>query len=193
VFAQKFFGNKSWFLYRLEAEQNVDAEFGRYLYSDQHPLVFSAEQLSKPKIKRNVPELGLKRVRIDLSKDIIGAYRKVLKKICEKGEESENYGATVKLDVENILLFNERILGIGEQVAAYKLQKNPGLLGTKEKEKIRLALIAPKREREVIENSKKIAARYKIKNPEAVAEFMKKIIALTTKAEIVYILEAGKR
>lgn len=193
VFTQKFFGGKTWFLYRLKAEQNVDAEFGRYLYSNQHPFIFSLEGLSKPKIARHAPKLGLKRIRIDLSEEIICAYREVLKEICENREEGDNYGSTAKLDVENILLYNERILGIGEQVAAYKLRQNPEIKKIKSKEKIRKLLVVPKRECEVLERARKIASKYEIKNPKAVVKFVKKIINLTTEAEIRYVLESEKR
>ena len=192
TFDKKFSGNKSWILYRLKKEQDIDSEFGRYLYLDQAPFIYTKNQLAKPKITRKIVSKGIEPLRIDLSSKIIEVYKKVLTELCPVGENEETYGETTKLDVENILEINERILGLGEQVAYFKISHEPILLDITSREEIKSRLFAPEREKEVIEKTSLIAQKYEIANTPAVNEFTKKIIDLTTTAEIEFILKAQK-
>ncbi len=192
TFDKKFAGNKSWILYRLKKEQDIDSEFGRFLYLDQAPFIYTKKQLSKPKLTRKVVSKGIEPLRIDLSNEILELYKKVLVDLCPAGENEETYGETTKLDVENILEINERILGLGEQVAYFKISHEPALLDIKSREEIKSKLLAPEREKEVIEKTSLLAQKYEITNSVAVKEFTKKIIDLTTTAEIEFILKAQK-
>ncbi|MFA6065089.1 MAG: hypothetical protein WCW44_04775 [archaeon] len=192
TFDETFAEKKSWILYRLKKEQDIDAEFGRFLYSDQVPFIYSKKQLAKPKIKHKVISKGVEPLKIDLSKDILEVYKKVLSELCCKGDNEQTYGETTKLDVENILEINERILGLGEQVAYFKMHQDLTLLDLSSKEKIKAKLLDPKRETEVIEKTLSLAQKYGIPNTTAVREFTKSIIDLTTSAEIEFILKAQK-
>jgi chorismate mutase len=192
VFTKEFFDGKTWVTYRLKREQGVDSEFGRYLYFDQHPIIFNVTELDAPKFRRKVPDAPVKKIDLDFSSQIIKAYEEVVTAICGAGENEDTYGATAKIDAGNILLLNERIIGLGEQVAFYKLEKNKGLLKLSNISEIKKNLINPKREKEVVASAVKIAKRYGIKNPKAVGVFMQKIIDLTTEAETEYILKSKK-
>ncbi len=192
TFTKEFAGGKTWFMYRLKAEQDIDSEFGRFLYPDQHPIVFDKKDLAKPIIFREVPKTILKQINIDYSEEIIRAYREVLSEICVHAESLAHYGEVVKMDVDNILLFNERILGAGEFVAQYKLASGLKADSALDREKIREQIINPRREEEVVNAAIELAKRYGIKQFGTIGAFMKKIISITTEVEIDYIISALK-
>jgi len=192
TFEEKFSGNKSWILYRLKKEQDIDAEFGRFLFHDQIPFIYSKKQLKKPKLNSIKEFNGVVPVRIDLSKEIIELYKTILVELCPKGENKETYGETTKLDVENLLEINERILGLGEQVAYFKISREPALLDISSKEEIKSKLSVPEREKEVVEKTVLLAQKYELSNIEAIKDFTKKIIDLTRTAEVEFILKAQK-
>jgi chorismate mutase len=188
VFTKEFANNLSWFDYRLKAEQDIDSEFGRFLYPDQAPLVFNRNNLAKSKLARKVTPLkGLKALDLDLGKQIIAEYRGVLSKICPKGDNEEEYGEVVKLDVANVLSCNERIVGLGKLVAEYKLEHEPSILNAKTDSQILKFLVKPEREKEAIANGVSFAEKLNISNTKSIEEFMKELILLTRKAEIAYI------
>lgn len=191
VFKKNFYNDMTWFEYRLKKEQDLDSEFGRFLYYDQQPFIFSKKDLLKSKIKSPINK-GLKPIEIDLSKKIIKLYKNTINNICKKEEDISSYGETVKLDVENILTLNERTVGIGEQVAAYKISSEPELLSLKNKNEIRKNLIKPQREIEVIKKTKSIAKKYGIKKNDFVKNFAKELIEITLDAEVHFILNSKK-
>jgi chorismate mutase len=187
VFENEFAEGKSWFLYRLKKEQDVDSKFGRFLFEDQQPFLFNKDELDKPIVKRKVKQ-NIEPVRVDMSEKLIIYYKILLKEICGEGENENEYGEVAKLDVNNVLLFNERTVGIGEQVAEYKIQENQELLKLKNKEEIRAELFRPYREKEVIEKMQILGEKYEIKNIDAIGDFAKKLIDITMETEIDYIL-----
>ena len=196
VYTKRFVDDKNslekntWFLFRLKKEQDIDSQFGRFDYSDQAPMFFKKEELASPLRKRKAPKIeGLTSIPIDKSKEILKAYQKIIETICEKREEEDSYGETAKLDVSNILAINERVLGLGEMVAEYKIESNPQILKETNKSKIREMLVVLKREEEVILSAKEIAIRYGLTQADAIGEFMKRIIDITTDTEIEYILK----
>jgi len=121
IFSEEFCNGKTWFEYRLLGEQCLDAEFGRYKFEDQHPLLFPKEDLPKPKMKRNPPKIGVAKVGIDVGNKVIELYKKILEKICQPGEDRNSYGEIAKLDVANVLALYERICGLGQEVAELKI------------------------------------------------------------------------
>jgi chorismate mutase len=189
IFEREFFDGLTWFEYRLKKEQDLDSEFGRFLYYDQQPFRFSKNELEQSKIK-NIINKGSKPIEIDLSKKIIELYRNTLKKICENIEDESTFGETTKLDVENILTLNERTVGIGEQVAAYKIHSDPILSKINDAVELRKKLVKPEREKEVIEKTTKIAEKYGFDNVDFVKNFAKNIIDITLDAEVHFILNS---
>ncbi len=185
IFEEKFFNNLTWFEYRLKKEQDLDSEFGRFLYYDQQPFLFSKKELSKPKIGEVNP-LGLEPVEMDFSKKIFSLYKKTIFELCENKEDRSAFGEATKQDVENILTLNERTVGIGQQVAAFKLGKDP-LLKKKCPKMIRKNLVKPKREKEVIKSMKNIAKKYGVGNSDLIEKFARQIIEITLDAEVYFI------
>mgnify|MGYP003979937599 CR=1 FL=1 len=58
IFEKEFSDGMTWFLYRLKEEQDTDSKLGRFLYSEQHPIVFSKKDLAKPLIQIEKPQNG---------------------------------------------------------------------------------------------------------------------------------------
>jgi chorismate mutase len=193
IYSEEFAEGKTWFLYRLKKVQDIDSEYGRYLYNDQTPFIYSKKDLAQPKTKSVVNNNGTTPIQIDLSNEIISAYQKVISEICIPGEDKSTYGETTKIDVENILAINERIVSLGEQVAGYKIQENPSLLKTKDKKEIEEKLISATREKEVIEKTIERAKALEINNLSAIKEFVSEIVRLTKKIETEYIIHTQKK
>ncbi len=187
---EKSNNKNTWFLFRLKKEQDIDAQFGRFVYSDQAPMFFKKEELATPLRERKAPKIeGLVNIPIDKSKEILKVYQEILTKICIKKEEEDSYGETVKLDVNNVLAINERVLGLGEMVAEYKIESNPKILNETNKLKLKEMLVVLKREQEVVSSAKEIALKYGLTQTEDIGKFMQKIIDITTDTEIEYILK----
>jgi len=192
AFTEIFADGKTWFMYRLKKEQDIDSEFGRFLYSDQSPIVYSKKELLKPRIEKAAKSNGVEQIPVDVSKKIIDLYKSMLYEICVQQEDRATYGETTKQDVENILTLNERIVGIGEQIAGYKMQSNPELLKIKSEGELRKELIVPSRELEVISNTVKIAQKYGLTNVEQIKDFAKELIDLTIEVEVKRIMLSKK-
>ena len=188
TFSKEFFDGKSWFLYRLKKEQDLDSEFGRFLYNDQLPFIFKKEELIGSKISKT-DNLRINPIEIDLSEKIIKLYKKLLQGLCETKEKINTYGETTKLDVEIILTINERTTAIGEHVSAFKLQNEPQLKNLLEEE-VRNNLVKPEREVEVTENIIATAKKYGIKNETLMKEFAKDLIEITLDSEVAFILNS---
>jgi len=186
TFEEEFADRKTWFLYRLQREQDLDSEFGRFLYNDQMPFVFKKDELAKAKIS-NLENKGIAPIEIDLSEKIIQLYKKLLSGLCESKEDKGTYGETTKLDVEIVLTINERTTAIGEHVSAFKLQNEPRLKDLS-KEEIKANLINQDREVEVINNIVKTAKKYGIENEELMKEFARDLIDITLDSEVHFIL-----
>jgi chorismate mutase len=190
IFEKEFSDGMTWFLYRLKEEQDTDSKLGRFLYSEQHPIVFSKKDLAKPLIQIEKPQNG-NYFDLDLSKEIITLYRKTLTRLCEKGENFNNYGEITKVDVHNILKINERTVGLGEQVANYKIAKDPMLIELKTAEEIKTSLKHLDRENAVITIMKDKAEQLDM-DTSIIEDFSKELIEITLKAEIEFILRQQK-
>lgn len=187
LFNLEFEKGLTWFEYRLKIEQDLDSVFGRYMYYDQQPVLFKKNELSKSKVKIKFKK-GAKPVYIDYSKRLINLYKRTIKELCENNKDQESsYGETTKLDVENVITLNERTVGIGGQVAAYKMSKFPELKNIKKKELFKKKIINKKREKEVIKNMINTAKKYDIENLKAIKEFGMELIDITREAEIYFI------
>jgi chorismate mutase len=189
VFEEEFSDGLSWFKYRLKKEQDLDSEFGRFMYYDQQPFIFKKNDLEESKI--NEPEhKGTKPIDIDLSEKIIKLYKNTIENICESKEDVRCFGETTKQDVENILTLNERTAGIGEQVAAFKTNENPELKNISDFEELRNKLRNVKREEEVINSMINIARKYEIENISSIEKFAKELIEITLDAEVHFIINS---
>lgn len=192
TFKKEFNNGLTWFEYRLKKEQDLDSEFGRFMYYDQQPFLFSKKELSSSKVKSPINK-GYKPLDIDLSKKILSLHKNTLTNLCENKEDLSTYGETVKLDVDIILTLNERTVGIGEQVAAYKLDEEPELFELKTAKEIRKKLIKPEREKDVINKTADLCKKYEIKNINLMKKFAKDLIEITLDAEVHFILNSNKK
>jgi len=189
TFEEEFSDKQSWFLYRLKKEQDLDSEFGRFLYNDQIPFVYKKEELKEAKIPAP-KNSGLNPIDLDLSEKIIPIYQRLLETLCvDKKNDTATFGETTKLDVEILLTINERTTAIGEHVSAFKLESEPELKSLSAEE-IRKKLIKPEREKEVIDSVQTTAEKYGIRNNEAIKEFTKGLIEITLDSEVEFILNS---
>ncbi|MBT4870098.1 MAG: hypothetical protein HON47_00805 [Candidatus Diapherotrites archaeon] len=188
TFTKELANGKTWFLYRLKKEQNLDSEFGRFLYNDQLPFIFKKEELAKAIVSK-VNDTGVTPIEFDLSEKIIELYKKLLRGLCEAKEDESTYGESTKLDVEIILTINERTTAIGEHVSAFKLQTEPELKNLSKNE-VRQNLIKPKREIEVTNALILKAKKYGIENEKLIKEFSKDLIEITLDSEVHFILNS---
>jgi len=186
TFEENFADGKTWFLYRLKKEQDLDSEFGRFLYNDQLPFIFKKDELAKAKITK-INSSGIAPIELDLSDKIMKLYKKLLGGLCIAKEDKGTYGETTKLDVEIILTINERTTAIGEHVSAFKLQNEPKLKSLSVEE-VRANLINKDREAEVTNNIINTAKKYGIENDELMRKFAKDLIEITLDSEVYFIL-----
>ena len=192
TFSEMFHDNKTWFMYRLKKEQDLDAEFGRYLYNQQDPFLFKKEELSKPLIKETITDAGFGGVALDHSKEIINLYKKMLYEICINDDTRSTYGETTKIDVSNVLLLNERIVSFGQQVAWTKLNTITHLGKENDVEKIKEIIVSKDREIEVIKHSSMLAQKHGLTNIESIKDFAKVLFDFTTQIEVETILLVNK-
>ena len=190
IFEEEFSEGKSWFLYRLKREQDLDSEFGRFLYNDQIPFVFKKEELVSAKINPSENN-GVVPIEADFSNKVIKLYQKIINKLCENKDDKSTYGEVTKLDVENVLTLNERTIGLGEQVAGFKISRDSEISNFAPEE-VRENLIKPGREVEVINNIISIAKKYGIENEALMKEFAKELIEITLDAEVHFIVNSKK-
>ena len=193
IFSEIFHDNKTWFMYRLKKEQDLDAEFGRYLYNQQDPFIFKKDELSKPLLKETITDAGFGGVALDHSKEIIDLYRKMLYEICSNDDIRSTYGETTKIDVDNVLLLNERLVSFGQQIAWTKLNTISHLAKETDSEKIREILVSKDREIEIIKHASLMAQKYGLTNIESLKDFIKVLIDFTTQIEIETVLAIGKK
>lgn len=194
VYSEHFCDGKTWFEYRLFMDQSVDAEFGRFEFDDQHPILFQRPQLPSPKVKRDWQNNGLIATDIDIGGRIIEFYKKVLPLICpDKREDRSSYGETVKADSNNILCLYERICGIGQYVAQSKINADSTLLRIQSKDGIRSKLVNREREEIVTARAIEIASRYELPNPEVLKDIFRAIIGITVDVEIDYVEKIAQK
>ena len=189
VFTEEFSDGLTWIKYRIKGEQNLDAEFGRYEFDDQYPLLFTKEELAKPKRERKAPSNHVKQVCIDIGQDVIDFYTSILPELCVDRvyEDRASYGETTKADVNNLLLYHERISGLGRHIAQSKIDQNPGILELETDAEIRADLIDTKREGDVIRQALIIARKYDLNRPVFIKKFFRGIINATLDAEVKYV------
>jgi chorismate mutase len=188
TFSEIFHDNKTWFMYRLKKEQDLDSEFGRYLYNQQNPFLFKKEELSKSLVKEQLQTEGFEGIELNHSKEIIELYKKMLYEICADGDDRATYGETTKIDVDLVLVLNERIVSFGQQVAWTKIHTISGLTKETNSDKIREIIVSREREEEVVKNAVSLAQKHGLTNIESIKDFTKVLINFTTQIEIETIL-----
>ena len=127
--------------------------------------------------------------RLQLDDEIIRFYLSLVRKIAGPGDDLHNYGETAKIDVENVLLINERICGVGPQVARLKIEIDPSLLEISDKAELTRLLRNTAREDDIVKAAKKFTKRHRLLNDQVVDGAFRKIMELTVIAEVAYVLQ----
>jgi len=193
TFSEIFSDNKTWFMYRLKKEQDLDSEFGRFLQNQQCPFIFKKEELAKSIVKEVPEPEGFCGVELNHSKQIVDLYKKMLYEICANDDNRATYGETTKIDVDLVLLLNERLISFGQQVAWTKINTISDLSKEVDPEKLRAIIVSKEREADVIKHSAMLAQRHGLTNIESIKDFTKILVDFTTQIEIETILLIGQK
>ncbi len=179
--------------FALEGIEVYHSSLGRYDYHDQYP-VFS-RKLPGSLVERVTPPTSLQEVSITISTDLLSYYQQMLPRLCDKKEaDPTTYGETAYVDADTLQLIHERINSTGRYVAQVKLERNGSLnVDHSDEKKIRDLLRDAKREGEVIEEAKKLAAMQGLE-PNLIGEVIGWVIDKTLEVEVKYIqrLDAPK-
>lgn len=188
TFSEIFHDNKTWFLYRLKKTQDLDSEFGRFVYNQQNPFLFKQSELAKSLVKDVPSTEGFEGIELNHSKEIIDLYKKMLYEICIDDDNRSTYGETTKIDVDLILNLNERLVSFGQQVAWTKIHTISGLTKETDSDKLRELIVSRDREDEVVKHAVNLAQKHGLTNIESIRDFTRVLIKFTTQIEIETIL-----
>lgn len=175
---------QTWLNYRLTQDQEVDAKFGRYQFSEQSPIGIDSSNLPNSELYRKDPNGVLLPSAEDNSKEIVQLYRSTIKGITRGGDQS-TYGETVKIDSDLILDFNERINGVGRIVAQVKVDQDPKYMN-RNSDEILEALTDVDREKKVIQDAVELGSRLNVPS-KTVENLFRNLIDLTAQTEVKYI------
>ncbi|MBN1902463.1 hypothetical protein JW926_14145 [Candidatus Sumerlaeota bacterium] len=179
--------------YELARVEELHAELGRYMYSDQESFTnVSGVPLI---ILRNAPPSPIYNIPTEMGKKTIEFYIQWIKQACPEGTDSDRFGETVTTDVANLLNLLERIT-LGKFVAESKFQeeteafKNTG----GEYGAIENLIRHPERENDVLRMAAQLARHYEFSEKEAIYMFQW-LIDATVDVQVRYIqnrLNLGK-
>ena len=179
-------------MYRLKSS-GFGCTICRFLYNQQKPFLFKASELDKPLIKPPIINEGFVGFDLNKEEEIIELYKKMLYEICVNDDNRSTYGETTKIDVENVLNLNERLVGFGQQVAWTKINLNPVLKKETDVGKIKELIVSKEREAEVLKNVVNSAQKNNLSNIESIKDYVKTLIEFTTEIEVETILKLQKQ
>lgn len=169
--------------FALKGLENYHASLGRFDYPDQIPLVLGK---AKSSAVREIPLTAVSEVSISVKEDLLKFYIPLIKKLCKPGEDATTFGETVYCDADLLELLNERI-NLGRFIAESKLKSDKSISkAVGDRATLIKRLRDRTRENKVVENARKIAARYGL-NCRVVEKLFKWIVEKTTKVEEEYL------
>ncbi len=118
-------GDRSLFEVRLDAQERMDAEFGRYEVPEERPV---NDDLPAPRRTVHLPASPLRIADYSIvsqSRAIRDAYLACLPELCADGDDGQ-YGSSVELDVYAIQAIARRVHFGALYVAEAKFRGNPG-------------------------------------------------------------------
>lgn len=194
-------GERSLFEVRLEAQERMDAEFGRYEVPEERPV---NRDLPAPRRTVHLPASPL---RIDdysivsQSAAIRDAYLKCLSELCASGDDGQ-YGSSVELDVYAIQAIARRVHFGALYVAEAKYRSAPdeyrSAAGRHDTDRISAMLTRSEVEQRIVERlEKKVADLQRHVNTEVrrvigaqviVTFYRKTVIPLTKRGQVAYLL-----
>jgi chorismate mutase len=198
-------GNASLLELRLAAQENIDAQFGKFHSPEERPF-FSR---SAPKRKAMVED---REILIDdcsvvnLTKDIMAAYRSLIPLLSPEGDDG-HYGSSVELDVYALQAISRRVHFGSLYAAECKFRSDPegfgALIDANDEEGLITRLTRKEVEEKTIERIREktqstqtlvnLAIRRAIK-PEVVVDFYRNsIIPFTKKGQALYLLNRKRK
>lgn len=195
------FPDQSLFEARLNRQEQLDAEFGRFTVPEERPFTANLPEPKRIGAQRNtiyLPDFNV----MNLTGEILPAYFSLLGVICAEGDDG-HYGSTVEHDVEALRAISERIHFGACYVAECKFQEDPvgyrRLIQAHDKLGLMEKLSRPDVEAEILRRVEWKAQQFQngansevrhVVNPKAVVDFYRNhIIPLTKKGELLYLLK----
>jgi len=196
---------RSLFEIRMQYQECMDAEFGRFCVPEERPFIRS---LPSPRRLVFLPETGLNLInfdKINLTSDIKVRYFDLISRLCKAGDDG-NYGSSVEHDVYALQAIARRIHFGSLYIAESKYESSPelyrSLIDRNDSDALMSALTRKDVEERIIRRirEKTLAAQASINeivrfriDPETVVQFYQDtIIPLTKKGEILYLLNRRK-
>ncbi len=193
--------DQSLFELRLQAHEEMDARFGRYLFPEERPV-----NRNLPEAQRSIPEtdfpLAIENYdRINLSRRIVDAYCEFLPRVCEPGDDGQ-YGSCIERDLIAVQAIIRRVHYAAFYVAESKYRADPGtyneLIGAKDRTALEARLTRPEVEERILERVALKSNRLqeisdfslrRMLNPAEITELYRDvIIPLTKEGEVEYLL-----
>jgi len=191
----------SLFKVRLEAQERLDAEFGRYVVPEERPYTTG---LPAPRRQVVVPDTGIARMPYDCINQtgkICSAYLNCLGALCRPGDDGQ-HGSSVEHDVSALQAIARRVHYGALYVAESKYRRSPEvyreLIQAGDAEQLLRLLTRPEVEDAVVT---RLAAKVehlqahvnrsirRIVEPELLVEFYRDIVIPLTKAgQVAYLL-----
>ncbi len=118
--------DSSLFQVRLEAQERLDAEFGRYVVPEERPYTSA---LPEPRRQVLLPDTGIALIQYDCinqTAKICSAYLQSLVTLCPSGDDGQ-YGSSVEHDVSALQAIARRVHYGALYVAESKYRRSPDL------------------------------------------------------------------
>ncbi len=194
-------GDRSLFEVRLEAQERMDAEFGRYEVPEERPVNAT---LPAPRRTVHLPPSPLQISDYSIvsqSPAIRDAYLGCLSELCAAGDDGQ-YGSSVELDVYAIQAIARRVHFGALYVAEAKYRSNPvayhEAAGSRDTERLTAMLTRSEVEQRIIDRlEKKVAYLQQHVNTDVrrvigaeviVTFYRKSVIPLTKRGQVAYLL-----
>lgn len=173
----------SLFTFAVEGLEAYHASLGRYNYPGQFPL-FRVD-VPGPKVKREVTQVPLAPVDIDVRDNLFTFYQNIMAKYCKLGNDPNTYGTAANLDARLVSQIHERI-NLGRYVSEAKIDRDPTINSSNSAEELMGKLKDRAREEDLIEKARKLAEASGL-NPDMAEEAFRWMIETTLFIEIAYI------
>jgi chorismate mutase len=171
--------------FSLEGLEAYHASLGRFDQPDQYP-VFGVNLPTSPVRRGASSKPGVEQRTISIKDDLLAFFLSVLRRLCQTGDDPDNYGETVYLDADLLQLLHERI-NVGRYVAEAKLRSDPSVGASRhDAALLSLKLRDSRREEALIAAVRSTAERYEL-DPEVVERIFRWIIEETLRVEVAYL------
>lgn len=194
--------DQSLFNIRLQMQEKMDAQFGRYYVPEERPFTTGLPDAERLVILPESPLRISNYNTINLTSEIIPMYFKIRDQICVEGDDGQ-YGSTVVIDILALQAISRRIHYGAFYVAESKFRSDEAtyrkLINDKNQEELMRLLTRPEVEERILirvgEKARHMQAlsnksvRTIIPEDSIIALYKDYIIPLTKKGELAYLLQ----